>query len=511
MLRSEVLRCGAVALAALVVAAAASGDADARSRRHRAHRVVHQSYDPAYASIVVDANSGKVMQETSADSPRHPASLTKMMTLYLLFERLEAGKIRMSTQMGVSDHAADQQPSKLDLKPGQQIDVENAIKAVVTRSANDVAVVIAEALGGSEAEFARMMTAKARELGMMRTYYHNASGLPDERQITTARDQSILARALQDRFPRYFGYFSTRAFAYRGKVIRNHNHLLGRINGVNGIKTGYVRESGFNIVTSCVRGDRRVVAVVFGGKSAGWRDARVESLIEDAIDDAAVKRTAPMVVEGWQNGPKFVSAAPAPQPVPHPAPPVAAPDAQLGSTAPIKPNAVKTVPVMPGTVNAAMLAPPLPRLPKAEPAKTEPPKAEPPAAKQDTVASLSTIKREAPPAPPARSGAMVVHEVAPAAARVAALSEPAVKPRGPYMIQVGAFDDEGEAKQRLSAAQTKAKGELGAANPFTEKVEKSDKALYRARFAGLDKGQAEAACRNLKRSEIPCFMLKTEN
>ncbi len=290
----------------------------------------HSSYDPAYASIVVDVNSGEAMQETNADSPRHPASLTKMMTLYLLFERLEAGKIKLSSEMEVSEHASEQAPSKLGLRPGQTIEVEDAIKAIVTKSANDVAVVVAEALGGSERDFARLMTAKARELGMMHTNYHNASGLPDEAQITTARDQSILGRAIQDRFPKYFHYFSTRNFVYRGKAMRNHNHLLDRVVGVDGIKTGYIRESGFNIVTSVHRGNRRIVAVVFGGRTAGWRDARMRSLIEGNIAEASVKRTAPLVVERWEGKGKL-AAAPTPAaaalvhiPVPAAAPPAAA-------------------------------------------------------------------------------------------------------------------------------------------------------------------------------------------
>ena len=247
---------------------------------------------------MVDANSGAVLQATNADSPRHPASLTKIMTLYLLFERLQAGKIKMSTDMEVSAHAAAQAPSKLGLKPGQTIDVETAIRAIVTKSANDVAVVVAEALGGSEENFARMMTAKARALGMMHTVYRDASGLPNDEQITTARDMTILGRAIQDRFPQYYHYFATRTFTYRGEEFRNHNHLLGRVAGVDGMKTGYIRNSGFNIVVSMRRGPRHVLAVVFGGRTASARDARVVGLLDDTIDIAATKRTAPPMSEG---------------------------------------------------------------------------------------------------------------------------------------------------------------------------------------------------------------------
>src|SRR5262249_23863944 len=178
--------------------------------------------------------------------------------------------------------------------------VETAIGAIVTKSANDVAVIVAEALGGDEPNFARLMTAKARALGMTQTVYRNASGLPDDQQITTARDQAILGRAIQDRFPNFYPYFATRTFEFRGKAVRNHNHLLGTLDGVDGIKTGYIHDSGFNIVVSARRSNHYLIAVVFGGRTADARDARVRSLIDNNINIAAVKRTAPPVVENSQ-------------------------------------------------------------------------------------------------------------------------------------------------------------------------------------------------------------------
>jgi D-alanyl-D-alanine carboxypeptidase len=232
------LRWGAVGLSAVVAVALARFRASANRRLRRQRG---ESYQPSYASIVVDANSGAVMQATNADSPRHPASLTKIMTLYLLFERLEQGKVKLTTDLPVSAHAAVQAPSKLGLKPGESIRVETAIRAIVTKSANDVAVIVAEALGGDEASFARMMTAKAQALGMSQTVYRNASGLPDDQQITTARDQATLGRAIQDRFPNYYQYFATRTFEYRGKSIRNHHHLLGAVDGLDGIKMAHSR------------------------------------------------------------------------------------------------------------------------------------------------------------------------------------------------------------------------------------------------------------------------------
>ncbi len=248
-----------------------------------------------YADIVVDANSGDVLHATNPDARRHPASLTKIMTLYLLFEQLEAGKLQLDSPLKVSEEAAAQMPTKLGLRAGSTIEVEDAIKGIVTRSANDASVVVAEAVAGDEEEFAKLMTRKAQALGMTRTVYKNASGLPDDDQVTTARDQSLLGRAVRERFPSYYKYFSTRSFTFRGQRIGNHNRLLGRVEGVDGIKTGYIRASGFNLVTSVQRGDRHVVAVVMGGSSAASRDAKMRDLISEKIAAASTKRTAPMI------------------------------------------------------------------------------------------------------------------------------------------------------------------------------------------------------------------------
>src|SRR5579863_1708058 len=255
------------------------------------------SYSPPTAAIVVDGNDGSVLSASNADASRHPASLTKIMTLYLLFERLDAGKIRLDSRLKVSEHAAEQAPTKLGLKPGQTISVEDAIKAVVTKSANDAAVTIAENLGGDEETYAKLMTQKARALGMAHTTYVNVSGLPDDDQVTTARDEALLGRDIQERFPQYYKYFSTREFVYRGHEMRNHNHLLGVVGGVDGIKTGYTRASGFNLVTSVHRDGRYIVAVVLGGRSASERDARMRDLIGAHIKEASVKQATTAVAE----------------------------------------------------------------------------------------------------------------------------------------------------------------------------------------------------------------------
>jgi D-alanyl-D-alanine carboxypeptidase len=257
---------------------------------------------PLYAAIVVDDKSGEVLHEVDADALRHPASLTKIMTLYLLFEQLEAGHLKLDTALPVSAHAATKPPVKLNLKVGQTITVEDAIRGLVTRSANDAAAAIAEAIAGTEADFARLMTMKAAGLGMASTTYINASGLPAQQQLTTARDQATLGRAIQHRFPVYYQYFATESFKYRGLEIRNHNMLLGQVQGVDGIKTGYTDASGYNLVSSVRRDQKHIVAVVLGGRSNGARDARMRQLIEEHIRKAAVERTAPIAAEvAWED------------------------------------------------------------------------------------------------------------------------------------------------------------------------------------------------------------------
>jgi D-alanyl-D-alanine carboxypeptidase len=282
-----------------MIVGAAWTPTEARSpRKDPPKRPIHgPNYRPPYAAIVVDDKSGFVLHELSADEPRHPASLTKVMTLYLLFEQLEAGKLSLDTELPISTRAALQNPTKLGLKPNQAIKVEDAIKGLVTKSANDAAVVVAEAIGGSEEEFAKLMTAKARALGMTSTTYVNASGLPAEEQITTARDQAVLGRAIQHRFPVYYQYFATPSFRYKGAEMHNHNALLGQVKGVDGIKTGYTEASGYNLVSSVRRDEKHIVAVVLGGTSNAARDARMRQLIEDYISQASTQRTVPVIVD----------------------------------------------------------------------------------------------------------------------------------------------------------------------------------------------------------------------
>ena len=280
-------------LATLTIAGFSWPGAEARTAHHHPQAlhqiadVVHgPKYHPPYSAIVIDHNSDQVLHSEHVDEPRHPASLTKIMTLYLLFEQLEAGRLKLDTQLRVSAFAAQQPPTKLGLKANQTLAVEDAIKGLVTKSANDAAVVVAEAIAGSEAEFAKLMTQKARALGMISTNYINASGLPADEQITTARDQALLGCTIQDHFPDYYRYFSMPSFRYHGVEMHNHNALLGQLEGVDGIKTGYTEASGYNLVASVRRKEKHIVAVVLGGTSRAKRDVRMRELITRYIPQA---------------------------------------------------------------------------------------------------------------------------------------------------------------------------------------------------------------------------------
>jgi D-alanyl-D-alanine carboxypeptidase len=471
------------------------------------------------------------MHASNPEALRHPASLTKIMTLYMLFERLESGKLKLDTPLPVSSHAEDQEPTKLDLEEGQTIKVEDAIKGMITRSANDAAVVVAEAIGGSEEEFARMMTAKAHALGMSKTVYKNANGLPNDSQVTTARDQAVLGRAIQERFPTYYKYFQTRSFVFRGETIGNHNRLLGSVEGVDGIKTGYTRASGFNLVTSVHRGNRYVVAVVLGGASAGSRDARMRQLLSEHVAQASTKRTTAMMAEATapKVEPKVEAKAEVKiepkaeqRTVQRTAPPAAqaksekdgqrfnlasaesvpvrleppAPATIPGSTDPIRPVMVKTLNIKSGgkVQTASAVALPFAGLPRV----AEQPKADP--------ATTALAKAEVAPVRAAPAAE------APAPVPAAALAPVAVAPkpanRSGWIIQVGAYPDENIAKQQLSSIKSKASKLLSAADPFTESTSKGGTTYYRARFAGLSENQAEAACKYLKRNDVDCIAIK---
>src|SRR3954471_24952601 len=560
-----------------------SESAEARRYKHRHHHhVVRESYSPQFSSIIVDGNSGTVLSSNNPDGIRRPASLTKIMTLYLLFERLDAGKMKLDTEMEVSEHASEQAPTKLGLKPGQTLKVEDAIKGLVTRSANDAAVVIAEAIAGDEDEFAKLMTRKARALGMSKTTYRNASGLPNDEQLTTARDQATLGRAIQDRFPRYYRYFATSVFNYRGQSIRNHNRLLGNVEGIDGIKTGYTRASGFNLVSSMRRGNRHLVGVVLGGRSGGSRDAIMRNLLAENLEKGATKRTVAAIVERSpsdanadvaedqagsrptqtfqvQGAVQTASAAPEEAAPMRTAPPVTKPSiianataalppappkpepapltsgviqtqqiaAIPGSSEPTKPVRVRTVQVKAGQIKLASAGPQAMAVTNAIPARSDIAETSAPVAKAET-SRMEMNRADMPPQPQNHGTGRGILGVLPASSLPApqAIASADASPRQPqaiqqngairpvaartgWIIQVGALETEGEARQRLEAAREQARGLLGRADPFTEPVvAKGEKKLFRARFAGLDRDEAEAVCRTLKRSDISCITIR---
>lgn len=280
----------------MVGVALSATDADAARKKKRRHAAPPAPYVEKYAAIVLEANSGRVLYERMSTELRYPASLTKMMTLYLLFEQLQKGSVSLSTPLTASPYACSQEPTRLGLKPGEQVTVEDAIKALIVRSANDVAVMVAEQLGGSEYAFASRMTQKARELGMANTTFANASGLPDTSQRSTAWDLALLSRRLVTDFPQFYPYFRAQSFYWGGRSFEGHNNLMKFFDGADGLKTGYTRISGFNLASSATRKGTRLIAVVMGGRSARDRDIQSAELLETEFTKLGLGRPAPVIM-----------------------------------------------------------------------------------------------------------------------------------------------------------------------------------------------------------------------
>ncbi|MET0427454.1 MAG: serine hydrolase [Microvirga sp.] len=502
------------------VAVAVASPADAARRKAKPSG---GGYSPLAASIVVDSKTGKVLQGENIDEPRIPASITKVMSLYLLFEQLDRGKLRLDSPLTVSSYAAAQPPTKIGLRPGSTIEVEDAIKSMVTLSANDASVVVAENIAGSEDAFAEMMTRKARALGMESSAFYNANGLPHSPpNVTTARDLATLGRAIQDRFPKYFAYFSTRSFQYGQRTIRGHNRLLGKVDGVDGIKTGYTRLSGFNLLTSVNTPSRSVVAVVLGGRSGGSRDQQMAALINANLPRAyAGARIAPPVGEGSR--PTLVADA-SPQPVvadtfetiaaTTPAPvkvASATPTVSVAAPAPIqerKPldlNALR--PVVASATGASSTTTPSSTLRWQKSQEPLPLNAQAYAALQVPVPAAR------PNTAPAATAAKEQDRV-PASAQARPAQEAKREAPRPnvteWVIQLGASDDEDKAKDMLDTARARAGKLLAKAAPFTQKVSKDGSTLYRARFSGFNESDdAEKACKALKRSGFACFATRS--
>ncbi len=444
----------------------APGSAEAKSKVKRPI--------PTAAAIVVDAESGSVLYESNSRARTYPASLTKMMTLYLLFEAIEAKQVKLDDLLPVSAHAAVQPATDLGLRVGQRISVEKAILGLIVHSANDVAVVVAEALGGTEGQFAAMMTKKARQLGMSSTTYRNASGLPDPGQLTNARDIAILARALIARFPGFYPYFATESFTYLGRVYTSHNHVVTNYAGADGLKTGYIRASGYNVATSATRNGHRIIAVVLGGRTAYARDMQMMGLLDQGFALVAKQ-------------PKTqVASATLPQ-----APTIAS--AQTSKT-------TKTVGA------PAMLVPPT--KPEAETLQAA-------AAVQqaDAAQEIAAVvpAADAVQAPDAVQESVVVQvaSIEPTAAPATTKTKSSAA-KGRWGIQVGAFNAYELALSAAKRASKRVAKLVKNAQVVVDETAKGNATLYRARLVGLSKQNAHSACRQLKAKAIDCLVFQTD-
>lgn len=459
-----------------------------------------------HAALVVDANNGQVLHAAQADELRYPASLTKMMTLYLAFEAIEQGRATYATRIRVSQEAASQPPTKLDLEPGETIALIDAMKALITKSANDAAVAVAEHFGGTEARFARMMTDKARLFGMSRTTFRNASGLPDPEQVTTARDMVRLALRLQDDFPQHYKLFAMRSFAYEGSTYRNHNTLLHRYQGTDGIKTGYTRASGFNLVSSVRRGGRHVVGAIFGGSTAGRRDDAMQLLLSRALNNASpyrTRRSAPVLVAAatpavrpraaTQSDPQTAAVLPreAPRPVMVPSRPVAAPLQPPAPVAALRPQVAAGGPGdTAGASRFAFAAPPAPQQAFV--------RGNPPSSLQQQAAQLAS----GGPGIPAPYGVRGPHQVETTSVSSAA--------GGGYEIQIGAYGSSVEAERALAGARSSAADLLATSAARTFAISKDARQVFRARFVGFDSRTAAWTCLEMRRRQIDCFVMRSE-
>ncbi|MBQ0708490.1 MULTISPECIES: D-alanyl-D-alanine carboxypeptidase family protein [unclassified Ochrobactrum] len=422
-----------------------------------------------YAAIVIDANTGKTLFASNADAQRYPASLTKMMTLYMLFEAMQAGRMSKDTRIPVSAYAAARPPTKIGFRPGQSIRAEDAALAMITKSANDVATAVGEYLGGSEERFAQMMTAKARRLGMRNTTFRNASGLPNMAQHTTARDMAILSIALRQHFPNEFSYFSRRSFVFRGQTINGHNRLLGRVEGVDGIKTGYTNASGYNLASSVSLDGRRLVAVVMGGNTGASRDAHMAQLIRKYLPMATRSRNAAPLVAMRNDAPQVVASVDLPKarnaPVPVNREAAAVEDVINNESGEGDSDQPQVLALAAPTTRPAALA--------AQAAIRPTPKAVVPSARAQDVDPVTTAS-------------------APAS--------------GGWAIQIGSLPSEGQARDMLAKASATAGGTLRAASPYTETFSKGSATFYRARFVGFSSKQAAwDACASLKKKNFGCY------
>ncbi|MBV1934215.1 MAG: D-alanyl-D-alanine carboxypeptidase [Parvibaculaceae bacterium] len=497
--------------------------------------------NPKYAALVMDAHTGKILHSRNADLARYPASLTKIMTLYMLFDALEHRKVSLSTRMRTSRRATHQAPSRLGLKRGETIRVDEAIKALVTKSANDVATVVAEHLAGTESAFARKMTRRARELGMTRTRFMNASGLPNRRQRTTARDMSKLGLAIRADFPDLYQYFATKSFRWKGRKYKNHNNLLGKYDGTIGIKTGYTRASGFNLVAAIERNNRYVIAVVLGGKKAKSRDRQMVSLLDQHLHRAIARApggtrlaNAPKPMKR----PESLMAAPtvamlAAAEMGRETPSIAAVPAMVTNNIPLASPVTKPIADSPLTAQAfyalaqaraatskmgeLIISPAHAALPLEERGGSTLPnrnqQIQPRSTKTSedplTTGSISTASRQLP-----TSTSQSSVDLANAAPATRLRLAPTKRKTGPlfsqnsWVIQIGAYTDASQAVDSIRAAMAAAPTELRSAVPITVPVLTDEMTLYRSRFGGFEtETTARKACGRLARANLSCIAI----
>ena len=433
------------------------------------------------SAIVIDAKTGKVLYSADANGRRYPASLTKMMTLYLTFEALAKGRISKNTPVPFSAHASAEAPTKLGVRAGGSVPVETAILSIVTKSANDSATALGEMLGGSEDNFARMMTAKARQLGMNGTVFRNANGLPDPGQFTTAHDMAMLGIALREHYPQYYGYFSQRSFLYGRQRINGHNRLLGRIKGVDGIKTGYTRASGYNLVSSVADGDRRLVAVVMGGASGRSRDNQMAALINTYLPRASTRGGGDLVAKGNDNPIKTLAKVFLPK---HDAP---TPDAKPATDDTVVASADDDV--QDDTQQVAEETKPVIKVKKV---------------KTVAVAAMAS----APESEETSSQVVTAYaEPAPAAPAIDPVKTSSV-PSG-WVVQVASSPTKTGAQALLDQTAKQAPRVLADASGFTVAFDKDGVTYYRARFGGFgSKDAAWKACTALKKKNIECYAVQ---
>ncbi len=442
-----------------------------------------QSADNArYAAIVVDAESGEVLFARHADSRRYPASITKVMTLYLAFEALAEGKVRPDDVLTVSPRAASQPPSKLGLAAGQTITLDDAMRATAVRSANDMAVAIAEHIGGSEARFTAQMTLKARELGMTQTRYVNANGLPDARQLTSARDLAILARAVMRDYPQYYRYFGLHDWAYNGRDYRNTNGLLRGGTGYDGMKTGYTNASGYNLAASAVRDGRRIITIVLGGRSTASRNAHVAALMDTGfeVERARAHGETIQVAQTFFEARGFGLDPDSTGPIEY----AAVADDEDDET-----GAGSSAPPSGWVTYAALPANPI------QPARVTPSPSERAAVERpaDVTAILnggSSVATPPRPRPPARPPAR----------------EPAREPAGRWSVQVGAFRDETVARDWLTEINRRFRSQFASAERTVQNAE----GWYRSRFTGMSEQGARSACATLAERRVTCMVMRPE-